>query len=166
MEWSEYTSMYEVSVFHWAHAKTRISTDLCECLNLLKLENVQVLYVNTEEITKESCFDALCELLKVGTVWALNVGEASFSINQCRALHDTILKSNVAFMFLDAILVGKDTVRKFKDVIRDRRRNTVTAPWIISDDDKQNNIILRCRNMWFSPCALGRNKKKLSELKF
>jgi len=61
-------------------------------------------------------------------------------------------------MFVDAILVGKDEVKRFKHIIQKRRRET-RGRWIMGDNNAQNKIIMRCRNMWFAPWSLGQNKK-------
>ena len=165
MNFEEYVEMYGIDVVHWAHVRTRVRIDLLNFLKELKSYHVQILYANTSEIEHPETFQVLCELLEINTIWAINLGEIRFSQHQCIELISTIRKTNVCFMFVDAILVGKDVVRELKDIIRERRRSVTVPPWLITNNIKQNRIILRCRNMWFGPCSLGRNKKMLSGVK-
>ena len=165
MQLSEYVQVYDSHVMHWSHVKTRVNINFVSFLHELKSLDVQILYANTAEVERPDAFNMLCELLLLNRIWGVNLGEIRFSHDQCIELIKVIRNSKVCFMFVDAILVGKEVVREMKDIIRDRRRNTKEAPWIISDDVKQNEIIMRCRNMWFSPYSLGRNKTKLMSSK-
>ena len=121
--------------------------------------------MNTPDLEKENVFRVFCNMIRKSHIWAINLGEVRMSDAQCNLLIDTIRDSMVSFMFVDAVLVGKDVVRTLKDIIRDRRRTTSQARWIIGDDHAQNNVILRCRNMWFGPCSLGRNKHRLEKMR-
>jgi len=161
MKFEEYVETYGMDVVHWAHVRNRVRINLLDFLKEMKLYHVQILYVNTYEIEQAEIFKVLCELIEKNTIWAINLGEIRFSSSQCVELISSIKKSNVCFMFVDSVLVGKDVVRELKDIIRERRRNATFPPWLITNDAKQKNIILRCRNMWFGPCNLGRNKKML-----
>lgn len=160
MNLNEYIESYQSDVVHWAHVKTRVKIKLDDFLLQLKRYNVQILYANTEELEKDTSFRYLCELLENKTIWAVNLGEVRFSEKQCSQLTETVKNSNICFMFVDAILVGKEVVRRLKDIIRERRRKTEYAPWIFSNDEHQNFVISQCKNMWFGPSSLGRNKTK------
>ena len=145
MEIDRYFERHPASlhIFRWAHARQYLSTPsehrgLCASLLALRArEAPQILYANTEAITDDSAFPVLCDLLRAGKTWAVNLGEARFSSLQCAELHRTILNSQVAFMYVERNFVGQDTVRLLKDAIRDRRRSIKAgepAPWLLSHD--------------------------------
>ena len=157
MHFEEYAALYGCDVIHWAHLKTRVSMTLKEALLHLAEFDVQILYANDAVVTQSDTFSALCALIKRGAVWALNVGEAWFSEKQCEELYQCVADSNVAFMFVDSIMVGATVVRRLKKLIQERRRNS-SSRWLLGPDMKQNNIIMRCTNMWFAPWSLGRNR--------
>jgi len=56
--------------------------------------------------------------------------------------------------------------RRFKDLLRDRRRQTTTAPWLLSGDLKQDAVVLACKKMWFGPMHLGRTQEVLTNTKW
>ena len=160
MTFEEYVLMFGCDIVHWAHFRARVNKSLAYMLQEVGKFNVQILYANTELVTKPNEFRALCELIVKGTIWGLNVGEARFTAHQCQLLYKSIENSKVAFMFMDSILVGNYEVKRFKTLIQERRRQTISERWLMEEgDDAQNEIIMKCRNMWFSPWSLGRNKK-------
>lgn len=161
MDIREYFARYGFSIFHWAHIRSRCKCTLEAALNYINdndSADVQLLYANDPSLTAAKTFQALMHLLKRKPIWAINIGEAEFSTEQCDEITDMLRNSEVAFMFADAILVGSEYVRLWKDIIRERRRYTVEARWLLTNDDAQNRIIRRCKNMWWPPMALGRNK--------
>ena len=162
MDFHEYFEKYGFSIIHWAHIRSRCKCTLEEVMTYISQNDdvdLQVLYANDSSLTTTKTFQALVSLVNSKPVWAINVGEAEFSTSQCDEITSMLRNSNVAFMFADAILVGNDYVRVWKDIIRERRRNTLEARWLLGNDKTQNHIIQRCRNMWWPPMALGRNKR-------
>lgn len=122
----------------------------------------QILYANAEVVTQDDVFAELCALMEDGRVWAVNVGEAHFSDAQCDRLIEAVRRSNVAFMFVEENFVGRQVVRTLKDIIRDRRRDTTVARWLIgTHSDEQDAIVLQCCSMWWAPRSLGRNQTAL-----
>ena len=156
----------KLQIFCWAHAKNRISKDISLAATLHHLRDrhaPQILYANTCNSTEPIAFKELCLLIREGDVWAVNIGEAQFSVEQCEHLIRSVKSGNVAFMFVDSIFVGPTVVRILKDIIRERRRATRQAQWLISTDKVQNKVIMKCKNMWWAPWSLGRNKCALAK---
>lgn len=155
----------QLDVFQWSHAKHRLKSDTTLCMVLQYLRSVnapQILYANGSEVTRNPTFGELCSLLEDGNVWALNVGEAHFSGLQCDRLIESVRNSAVAFMFVEGNFVGNDVVRVLKDIIRDRRRHSTSARWLIgTHSSEQDAIIMRCCSMWWAPWSLGRNQSML-----
>lgn len=161
MKIHEYFETYGCAVLSWAHMKLRCNQSL-ENVLLYVFANeidVQILYANDCRVAKTKAFNHLLSVIQQRRVWAINLGEVEFSPEQCNSLTKALHNSAVAFMFVDAILVGSGHVRVWKNIIRKRRQNTMTARWLLSSNTTQNEIIYRCKNMWWSPLALGRNKK-------
>ena len=123
---------------------------------------VQVLYVEAfSELVNPSsgALDALCELLRQGSVWALNAGDVKFSVEQLDQLFAAIKDSSIAFMYLCDTNVPKHFRRQFKDLLQARRRETVVAPWLLGNDEAQNAVVCESNKMWYGPLSLGRNKR-------
>lgn len=153
--------------FRWAHARQRLAAgseaeSLTRALRALRARHApQVLYANTEAASHPSAFSALCALLEAGHTWAVNVGEAHLTPEQCRRLQESVARSQVAFMFVERNFVGPRVVRELKDTIRERRRRVAPgepAPWLLGPDAAQNRVVMGCTAMWWPPWALGRNK--------
>jgi len=159
---------HTLSVFYWAHARNRISKNISleTVLRFLRKQNApQILYANSEEVTDPFAFKELCLLITKGDAWAINIGEARFTPSQCEQLVQRVRSSSIAFMFVESIFVGSHVVRALKDIIRERRRSTKKARWLISNDRVQNKVIMKCTNMWWPPWSLGRNKHALMRKK-
>tara|TARA_B110000046_G_scaffold130536_1_gene137083 strand:- start:312 stop:809 length:498 start_codon:yes stop_codon:yes gene_type:complete len=161
MTLDDYIHLFGCDVVRWAHVRARVNTSLFDMLQQLQQYDVQILYTNTELVTTPRTFDALCELVSKGTVWGLNIGEAELDAQQCQSLYTCVAHSNVAFMFIDAVFVGNSEVKRFKTLIQQRRRQT-RGRWTMGVTTDQDAIIMRCRNMWFAPWSLGRNKNFLA----
>ena len=167
----EYAQVHDTCVFRWSHARARLrsrdeSEALDDALRWLIGHPPQVLYANTPAVTSPGPFASLLSLLRLRRTWALNVGEARFSEAQCAELTQAVRESEVAFMFVDVAFVGGAVVRELKDVIRARRRSVrpgSPSPWTLSDDERQNAIIMQCTSMWWAPWSLGRNKSFMKQ---
>lgn len=161
-----YFDRYGTDVVSWSHIRTRCRASyLTHVLEHVLTTGAQVVYLNHPDMARKDEFAGLIRLLENTNVWAINLGEIEFSPVQCKALTVALHRSQVAFMFVDALFVGKDQVCIWKKIIRERRRETQDAPWLLSDDSAQNRVIAKCRNMWWSPMALGRNKAKQRQLR-
>ena len=161
MKIHEYFETYGCAVLSWTHMKLRCVNESLASVLLYVAANeidVQILYANDCRVAKKEAFHHLLSVIQQRRVWAINLGEVEFSPEQCNSLTKALLNSAVAFMFVDAIFVGSGHVRVWKGIIRKRRQNTTTARWLLSNDTTQNRIIYRCKNMWWSPLSLGRNK--------
>ena len=156
----------ELDVFHWTTARYKLRSDISLCAVLQHLRKAcapQILYVNTETIVDDAhAFDEMCALITDQHVWALNIGEAHFHAHQCGRIIEAVRHGRVAFMFVEANFVGQSVVRTLKDIIRDRRRATIEAPWLLGRSDKQDAVIMRCTAMWWAPWSLGRNQRVLT----
>ena len=153
MAMEAYFEKHGTAIMNWVHMRSRCKCTLEEVLRYIHDSNmnVQIIYANHPSVTKTSTFDILMSVIRNKSVWAINLGEAEFSLEQCNQLTSTLHDSNIAFMFVDAILVGKKYVRLWKDIIRQRRRTTVSAHWLYSENEAQNHIIRCCKNMWWTP---------------
>ena len=149
------------AVWHWAHMRLRCQCTLADALKYIcdNDTDVQIIYANDPAAATVPAFSYLLSVLRAGRVWAVNLGEVEFSASQCAALTLALRQSAVAFMFVDAVLVGDYYTRLWKNIIQERRRGTVAARWLLSDDTAQNKIIRSCTHMWWPPLALGRNKR-------
>jgi hypothetical protein len=156
----------ELHVFHWTTARYKLRSDISLCTVLQHLRKAcapQVLYVNSETIANDGeAFDEMCALITDQHVWAVNIGESHLDAQQCERIIEAVRYSRVAFMFVEANFVGHSVVRILKDIIRDRRRATTDAPWLLGRSDEQDTVIMSCTAMWWAPWSLGRNQRVLS----
>lgn len=163
---TEYFDRYGTDIVSWSHIRTRCRPcHLTDVLEHALTIDAQVVYLNHPDMARPNEFAGLIRLLENTNIWAINLGEIEFSPAQCHALTVALHRSQVAFMFVDAVFVGKDQIWIWKKIIRDRRRETQDAPWLLSDNPAQNLVIAKCRNMWWSPMSLGRNKTKQRQMR-
>jgi SAM-dependent methyltransferase len=121
---------------------------------------IQVLYVqnNMELVESSPAFDALCELLQQGSIWAVNIGDVPFTPEQYKQLRAALRTSRVAFIYVCDTHVSKEDREVLKDITRGTRRSRNEAPWVLGDNEAQNNVIRQCTKMFKNPMTLGINK--------
>ena len=134
---------------------------------VLQRSEVQVLNVKALDyegrLLDNTSFEALLTLLKMGHVWALNLGETELSSEQVPRLLETVNASAVAFLFLESKYLSSDWIRRFENVLK-AKWQTKKAPWLIDYSVDESDQILAVRkaqetaNLWFGPMSLGRNK--------
>lgn len=113
----------------------------------------------------EDTLRALEVYLLKGHTWAINLGETSFTNAQMRRLLDVARESNLAFCFLDSVLVGDAWKRDFKDALRAKRKSTLVAPWLWNWKDpncEQNRAITTVQKecyLGYGPKGLRRNSR-------
>ena len=162
----EYFQDYGTDIISWSHIRCRCRrASLKDLIHHICDLNPQVVYLNDPDMSRSDEFAALLRLLTETSVWAINLGEIEFSSSQCTALTAALERSQIAFMFVDAVFVGSEHVLMWKKILRERRRETEDARWLLTDDVVQNRVIKACKNMWWSPMALGRNKTKADQLR-
>ena len=94
-------------------------------------------------------FDALCGFLTSG-VWAVNLGELSFTSAQLAALLQTIRASDVTHMFYECASLPTGFKDALREAIRSNRKKH--DRWRLQEGDEASNYCVRhCTQMWFDP---------------
>lgn len=116
---------------------------------------VQVAYLQGALPLQGPFFSTLLDWLKMGHIWAVNLGELNFSRPQMSALFATIKESNVTHMFYECTVAG-EWKEEFKDAIRANRAKH--GRWRLSRDHVQNHVIMQVNKNWFNPTSHLVNK--------
>jgi hypothetical protein len=117
----------------------------------------QVLYLQglLPLIQNDDAFAALLNLISfTPRLWALNLGELSFSPNQQADLLKSVQNSNIAFMFVDKL--SGPTKGKFTQALLKNRTKDDNRLWLFEHGDRQT--IMACELMWANPKHHRRNK--------
>jgi hypothetical protein len=118
----------------------------------------QVLYLQglLPLVRNDDAFAALLNLIAfTPRLWALNLGELSFSPNQQAELLESVQNSNIAFMFVDK--VSGPTKHKFTQALIKNRMKDDNRLWLFEHGDRQT--IMACELMWANPKHHSRNKR-------
>ena len=124
-------------------------------LNALKVNtNCQVLYIhNFNEGMVDENIQLLLEVLQLGRIWGLNLGETYKVTNETwHEFTHSIPDTNVTHMYLSEHTISKEMNNQLKAYMRENRKKHDRH----SNFDTNRYVIERVTNMWWNP---SRGKK-------
>ena len=103
----------------------------------------------------DDAFAALLYLISfTPRLWAINLGELTFSPTQQAELLASVRSSNIAFLFVDNLPLS--TKRCLQKAILQNRTKVENKLWLFEHGDRQT--ILACELMWANPRSNNRNQ--------